>query len=97
MNCFKLCSFQINFWVGTAVSAAPDQPPLAVDVFTTSPAPPRGDTTGHRTGQEGGELRQAATTPANTLYGPPQTTSRPHWTIRTNTASTERGATDKPL
>jgi hypothetical protein len=28
MNCFKLCSFQINFWVGTAVSAAPDQPPL---------------------------------------------------------------------
>jgi hypothetical protein len=29
MNCFKLCSFQINFWVGTAVSAAPDQPPLA--------------------------------------------------------------------
>jgi hypothetical protein len=30
MNCFKLCSFQINFWVGTAVSAAPDQPPLPV-------------------------------------------------------------------
>jgi hypothetical protein len=29
MNCFKLCSFQINFWVGTAVSAAPDRPPLA--------------------------------------------------------------------
>jgi hypothetical protein len=29
MNCFKLCSFQINFWVGTVVSAAPDRPPLA--------------------------------------------------------------------
>jgi hypothetical protein len=33
MNCFKLCSFQINFWVGTAVSAAPDQPPLTQCIY----------------------------------------------------------------
>jgi hypothetical protein len=34
MNCFKLCSFQINFWVGTAVSAAPDQSQLINKVPT---------------------------------------------------------------
>jgi hypothetical protein len=31
-----LCSFQINFWVGTAVSAAPDQPPLTIIIIIFS-------------------------------------------------------------
>jgi hypothetical protein len=59
-------------------------------VPTISSAQPRGDTTGHRGGQGGGEPRQ-------NLVGSFSDHSRTHWTIRTKTASTEREATYTPL